>query len=53
VINIVFTNYCIGHNPQVISQLSRGGLNIAVDGEHKSLVGYLKMLLQINRLAGE
>jgi hypothetical protein len=26
-------NYCIGHNPQVISQLSRDGLIIAVDGE--------------------
>jgi hypothetical protein len=47
-------NYLIGHNPQVISQLSKDGLNIAVDGENnKSLVGYLKILLQINRLVGE
>jgi hypothetical protein len=33
VINIVFMNYLIGHNLQVISQLSRGGLSIVIDGE--------------------
>jgi hypothetical protein len=47
--NIVFTNYLIGHNPQVISQLSRGGLNITTSEEiARRWAQYQRSITQLN-----
>ncbi len=42
-------NYLIGHNPQVISQLSRGGLNITTSEEiARGWVRYQRSITQLN-----
>jgi hypothetical protein len=49
VINIVYMNYLIGHNPQVISQLSRGGLNIMTSEEiARRWAQYQRSITQLN-----